>query len=380
MPGSKAKERVVGRHLGNTLLQAPALPVVPRVPGYDLSVDHPTMALDPIMVESSWTALLNGQTHYVDVPGIAPLREALATYLGEMGVPGHSAGTVLVTAGMQEARFLAVQMIGAVFGKIALPAVVHPGARKAAGVRRLEVQSLPVDPAHGMLPTLEGIAQALDSGCRLLYLESPARLTGAAFDAEAVGRISELVAQAEAAVIWDQGLAPWVVEGGYASLAAAANAKVAVIGEAWPGVGLEALQVGYLAVRDGWLDAIRSQKQIMAICTSTPSQYAALKAPEVYGRVHEAQRSQLAARRAEAIGLAQSLGVEPVAGVSANVLALSPTNVTDAQGRLADAGFMAADGADFGARGVLRLSVTADDTILRALHVLGEAQRPVQTA
>jgi aspartate/methionine/tyrosine aminotransferase len=375
MPGSKTKEMVIGRHRGNSLLQAPTLAAVPRVPGCDLSTEHPTMPLDPLMVECSWNALLQGQTHYVDVPGIPPLREALATYLGQMGIAGHSAGSVVVTAGMQEARFLSVQMIGAVFGKIALPAVVHPGARKAAGVRRLDVQALPVDAANGMLPTLDGIGQALDAGCRLLYLESPVRLTGAAFDAAALTALRDLVKKADAAVIWDQGLAPWAAAGQGGSLAAGSNAKVAVIGEAWPGVGLEALQVGYLGLLGEWLDSIRSQKQIMAICTSTPSQYAALKAPEVYARVHDAQRDQLAALRAEAADMAQKLGVEPLPGASASVLAVRPANAAAALRRLAAAGLAVADGADFGAAGVLRLAVTADNAIARALNVLSGAQR-----
>lgn len=370
MPDSKVKELVIGRHLRNGLLQAPTLAIVPHGTGADLSADHPTMHIDPTVVESSWAALLQGQTHYVDVQGIATLREALAVYLGEMGLAGHTEKSVMVTAGMQEARFLCVQMIGALFGKIALPAVVHPGARKAAGVRRLGVQTLPVDAAAGMLPTLSGIAQALDTGCKLLYIESPVRLTGAAFDEATLIKVGDLVRQAEAAVIWDQGAAPWVAAGRYASLAAILSTRIAVIGEAWPGIGLEGLQVGYLAVLEGWLDAIRSQKQIMAICTSTPSQFAALKAPEVYARVHEAQRSQLASYRAEAASLAQRMGFGPLPGVSAAVLALKPASAADMNNRLAAAGFNAADGTDYGAAGVIRLAVTTDNAIARALQAL----------
>ena len=370
MPNSKTKGMVLGRHLDNSLLQAPTLAVVPHGPGVDLSGDHPTKPLDSTMVEGAWTALLEGQTHYVDVPGIAPLREALAAYLGEMGLAGYSSGTVLVTAGMQEARFLSVQLIGALFGKIALPAVVHPGARKAAGVRRLEVQTLPVDPADGMLPTLSVISEALDEGCKLLYLESPVRLTGAAFGAATLAKIGALVRQAEAAVIWDQGLAPWVAGGQYASLAATLGTRIAVIGEAWPGIGLEGLQLGYLAVLEGWLEAIRSQKQIMSICTSTPSQYAALNAPAVYAGTHEEQRGQLSAYRAEAVVLAQRMGARPLPGVSANVLALRPSKASDVMNRLAAAGYTAADGADYGAPGVIRLAVTSDNAIASALNAL----------
>ena len=78
---------------------------------------------------------------------------------------------------------------------------------------------MPVDSARGYLPTVEGIAAAVADGCRLLYLESPSRLSGAAFAADEVAAISQVVAEHDAAVIWDQGLAPWIA-GEYSSLAA----------------------------------------------------------------------------------------------------------------------------------------------------------------
>lgn len=372
MPHSETKQRIIQRHLGNALLQAPALSAMQRAPGLDLSADQPTSPLDGEMVESAWRALEQGQTHYVDVPGIMPLREALAHHLAGMGLDGYLPASVLVAAGIQEARFLALQMIGDLFGKVGLPEVVHPGAAKAAGVRRLAVQTLPVDPDRGRLPTLDGMRAALRSGCKLLYLESPGRLTGAIYDSASLAEIATLIKEFQAGVIWDQGMAPWVAPGHYASLGAQPEmtARVALLGEAWPGLGLESLAVGYLAATEDWLEDIRSQKQIMAICTSTPSQYAAVAAPGVYEREHAGQYARLAAAREQAARRAEALGVTVLPGAAANVLALRPRKAAPIAGRLAAAGFHFADGTDFGAPGVIRLSVTFDDTIARALELL----------
>ncbi|NLE57620.1 MAG: hypothetical protein GX616_04620, partial [Planctomycetes bacterium] len=133
MSTSRTVQNVIERHQGNSLLTVQLPHPMPAQVGLDLSVDQPASFLDYEMVESARQAVESGQTHYVDVPGVMPLREALAGYLGEMGASGYGAGEVLVSAGVQEARFLAIQMMAGLGGEIALPAVVHPGVRKAAG-------------------------------------------------------------------------------------------------------------------------------------------------------------------------------------------------------------------------------------------------------
>jgi aspartate/methionine/tyrosine aminotransferase len=372
MPDSRTRDRMIQRHLANELLQAPSLSSVRRSKESDLSVDQLTVQPDPAIVKAAVTALEQGQTHYVDVPGIAPLREAVAAHLRDMGLIGYDQAKVLVTAGLQECRFLSIQMIGAAFGCIALPKVVHPGARQAAGVRRLDVRFFDVDAENGMLPTPASIRQVLKAGCRLVYLESPVRLTGATFDRATVDKLASLIQEFDAAVLWDQGLAPWVQNGGYASLGTQPGMaeRVAVFGEAWPGIGLESWFIGYVAADEAWVESMRSQKQVMSICTSTPSQYAALKAAEAYGDLHAAQLARLTQHRREALKVVRTLDAELLTGVVAHLIALQPVDPQKTAATLHEGGFYFADGADFGAPGVVRLSLTTDDPVARVLDLL----------
>jgi aspartate/methionine/tyrosine aminotransferase len=213
------------------------------------------------------------------------------------------------------------------------------------------------------------IRAALEGGARLVYLESPSRLSGAVFTPAEVKEIAGLVKKFDARVIWDQGLAPWAYGEDYLSLAAVADMadRVALIGEAWPGTGLDSLMVGYVAVREERLESIRSQKQIMSICTSTPSQYAALKAPTVYRALHKAQAALLVASRERAGEAAKQLCVKVVTGNSANLIAIAPADAAASINRLTAAGFVIADGSDFGAPGVVRLAVTPENSIAKAL-------------
>jgi aspartate/methionine/tyrosine aminotransferase len=372
MSKSTTKTSIIQQHETNKLLQAPTLSPLQRPGQNDLSADHPTRQPYDAMIENAAEALEQGQTHYVDVPGIMPLREALAAYLKTLGLADYEQDNVLVTAGIQECRFLSVQIIGEAFGCIALPEAVHPGVLKAAGVRRIEVSSLPVDEENGLLPTLKGMRAALESGCSLLYLESPARLTGAVFDAVAVTEIAGMVAEFDAAVIWDQGLAPWVHGPPYVSLGSKPGmaARVAVLGEAWPGIGLESWFIGYVAANAEWFESMRSQKQIISICTSTPSQFAALKAAELYADVHQAQVDEFAQAHQKALALVRRLGAMSLPGSTANLIAVKPSDLERTREALRQGGFLFADGADFGAQGVLRFSVTSDDTSEEALQLL----------
>ncbi len=372
MAHSQTKELVIQRHQANALLQAPVLSPMKRSPE-DLSVDHPTRPLEAEVVEAVASALHGGQTHYVDVPGMPRLRELLAGWLQAMGVGPYAADHVLVTAGVQEARFLSIQVLGDLLGGVALPDVVHPGALKAAGVRRLRVHRLPTEGAQGFLPTLSGIREALAGGVRLFYLESPVRLTGAAFDMASVKEIAHALQEHDAAVIWDQGLAPWVEGCPFLAAEPDLAERTVVLGEAWPGAGLESMLLGYLAAKQEWLEMMRSQKQVISICTSTPSQLAGMELAGRYPQIHAEQVRALARLRQWAVEQARGLSLEVLPGAAVNLLALRLRDSERANARLREKGLEVAWGEEFGAPGVLRLAMTSESALAKAFAALREA-------
>jgi aminotransferase len=369
MSASQTKQAVIERLKNNELLQTPGLSPIRRSPG-DLSVDQPAGEPESRVLEAAAVALEGGQTHYVDVPGIAPLREKIAEFLRDhFGVTGSDAQRVIVTAGVQESRFLTIQMIGDLFEQIVLPEVVHPGVRQAAGIRDVGAKFVPVDEQNGMLVSPDTIRSELEAGARLFYLESPSRLTGASYDAGSARQIAEMIAEHDAAVIWDQGLAPWVEPDSYVSLASLPEMadRVAVVGELWPGTGLESWFVGYIGAKTEWIEPMRSQKQIMAICTSTASQFAALEAAELYADTNRNLRERLSGARQQAAEGVGSNGVELLRGDAATILAARVEDAGETARKLQEAGFDVAAGSAFGAPDVLRFAVSTDQTINDAL-------------
>ena len=354
---------------GNADLNKPAMAQVMRGQG-DLAADGLIRPLDERIIAATAEALESGQTHYVDVPGIAPLRAAVAEFLAGFCGASYEQGNVVVTAGMQEARFLTIQMIGAQFDGIAIPAVAHPGVGKALGTRQRTVISLAATADSGYLPTVESIAETVAGGCRLLYLESPSRLSGAVYSADEAAAISDIAQQHDAGIIWDQGLAVWV-DGACASPAAhdPEAARVACIGEAFPGMGLASWFIGYIAAPEAWVAPMQSQKQIMSICTSTASQYGALEASQHFADARASQLTSLASFRAEAMAIAGSAGLSVVPGAASSIMALRSDDGAAAMlAKLNTAGYDAASGVDFGAPDAIRVNITHQTAdALRAL-------------
>lgn len=367
MTESATKLAMIRRIAENPWLQIPDVSISAQADS-DLSVDQPTAALSASIVDYAAATLEQGMTHYADVPGVWALRVKIAEFLSTIGINTFPPDNLLVTAGVQESRFLAIQMVSANFDIIGVPAVVHPGVRQALGVRARKTVDIPVASDGRYLARIDDLAATMAAGCRLLYLESPSRLTGAAYDAHEVDAIADLLLAHDGAVIWDQGLAPWAQTDPCLLLAQRAEMadRIVVLGEAWPGMGLESWMIGYIGANAEWFEQMRSQKQIMAICTSVASQYAAVEAASLYPETHSGQMETLGEHRhAIAASLAQS-GSRLLPGVVANLLALEAGTLPVRL--LHDADIAVADGAAFGAPGIIRLAIP-----------LGAAQRTLLT-
>lgn len=340
----------------------------PTAEGDDLSGDHPAFAPIPEARAAVREALSRGETHYADVPGVAPLREALGAALDAWGLPVDSSDGLMITAGEQEARFLASQTLASAGYRLVLPSVVHPGARKAAALGQVKVDRVPLDPVT-LSPDVESLRAALAGDPAALYLESPNRLSGRVLARELVEAIAAEVVRADALVVWDASLANWAAPETYVAIGALPGMadRTVTIGSMWAGVGLEAWLAAYLAGPPRFFARARSLKQIIAICTTTPAQWGVLGALRAATPADQRARRELLRRhRDEAV----SLWPEAVLpGEAVSLVAVRVPNGFDAD----TLGVRAMPGAPFGAPGVLRLTVTAEGAVVGAMRALAHA-------
>ena len=363
--------------------------------GDDLRGDYPVIEVPQEARQAAANALRDGQTHYVPVPGIPSLRDAVAHFLGSLGVdvPGEQ---VIITGGMQEARFLALQGVtpldttsmlaargdrqarflavhDAVYDTIhiAVPEVADPGVRLALKVRKRHVTTMPTDEELGLLPSPDAIRSALAQGSNLIYLESPSRLTGAAYTSKQVGQIADILEEHDAKCVWDQSTAP-AVPADYKSLFSIAPDRTLAIGMLWPGMGLSLWQIGYIATPPDLAEAVVALKQVLSICTATPAQWGAFGTAPVFAERHAALLEEMTTARAKALSSIDDKRIVP--GHAVNIIAINLGRAAAASiGRLGDR-VDVTDGNAFGAPGIVRLTVKPGSETAEALSLLSEKE------
>jgi aspartate/methionine/tyrosine aminotransferase len=252
---------------------------------------------------------------------------------------------------------------------VALPSVVHPGARKAAALGQVGVERFASDPLT-MTPDPGALRRVLDAGPAAVYLESPNRLTGKVIDRPQAEAIATEVRRTQAMVLWDATLAGWVPdESGYVMIGALPGMaeRTITLGTLWSGLGLDDWLAAYLAGPPALFGTARSLKQIIAICTTTPAQWGVLGALKAGAGNQRAHRQALAAQRADAV---RQWPQGALPGEAVSLLAVRrpqrPVDVEKLPAR-------PMPGEPFGLPGVLRFAVAPGGDLagsLRALAVL----------
>jgi aspartate/methionine/tyrosine aminotransferase len=362
-------QSTVRRHTGNTSLQLPLPPVTAS--GADLSGDHPVFDLVPEALAELRTALDRSETHYADVPGIAPLRERVAELLNRQGLSVDAEDGLIITHGEQEGRFIAVHTVARLGARVVLPSVVHPGAAKTSAIVQSPVERVPLNMTT-MAPDLGALREAVSAGGRAaVYVESPNRLTGKVIERATVEAIADVARAADALVIWDASLATWVPDGTDVAMIGALPGmadRTLTLGTLWSGSGVEGWLAAYLAGPPALFGQARSFKQIIAICTTTPAQWGVLGAMRSGESVHRNRLRSLAKTRAEAVKRAGALAMPGDAVTIVAVRRPAGVKAGAFDGR-------AMPGEAFGAPGILRFTVTPGGEVLRALAKLSPRRK-----
>src|ERR1700691_302541 len=129
-------------------------------------------------------AITAGQVHYSDLPGIAPLREALAHKLRTFNGIAATADDVVVTNGLTHASFAALLAIVNPGEEVVLldPAYPqHVGKIALAGARAVHA---PLDDDNGFSIRAESIDAKITAHTKAIVLVNPSNPTGRVYRQE----------------------------------------------------------------------------------------------------------------------------------------------------------------------------------------------------
>ena len=149
-------------------------------------------------------AITAGQVHYSDLPGIAPLREALAHKLRTFNGIAATADDVVVTNGLTHASFAALLAIVNPGEEVILldPAYPqHAGKIELAGGRAVAV---PLDAENGFSIRAEWIEAKVTARTKAIVLVNPCNPTGRVYRQEELDALAEVATRHDLIVIADE--------------------------------------------------------------------------------------------------------------------------------------------------------------------------------
>ena len=199
-------------HVGTTIFTVMSQ-LATEVGAVNLGQGFPDFAPPAPLQEALRRAMAEGRHQYAPMPGIAPLREAVAAEAArEHGTPCDPEQEVTVTAGGSEAIFDAVMAVITPGDEVIVldPAydLYEPVVALAGGwtVR------VPLDPTTFAIDW-DRVAAAVTPRTRLVIVNSPHNPTGAVWSATDAARLAAFVEAHDLLVIADEVYAPLVFDG-----------------------------------------------------------------------------------------------------------------------------------------------------------------------
>jgi len=165
-------------------LRAAGKPIV------SLAVGEPDFPTPAHVVDAAHQALRDGFTRYTPVPGIAPLREAVAASFARYGVTTAGPEHVMVTNGGKQALFNLFLAILDPGDEVLVPAPYWVSYPDMIALAQGVPVAVPTEPERGFLVDLDALDAACTPRTRMLVLNSPSNPTGAHYTQEAMDQLA----------------------------------------------------------------------------------------------------------------------------------------------------------------------------------------------
>lgn len=190
-----------------------------------LAVGDPDFNTPQPIIDAAKNALDEGHTHYIDIPGLPELREAIADEL--MRVSGASSGeyrigtdNVMVCQGTQNALFAASLCLLEEGDEVIALEPMYLTYQATFEINGARIVRVPCPRETGFRPQPELIEQAVTDRTRAILFANPNNPTGAVFSREELEAIAEIARRHDIWVIADEVYAGQVYDGDHHSIAA----------------------------------------------------------------------------------------------------------------------------------------------------------------
>lgn len=250
----------------------------------NLGLGQPDLPAPAWMREALSHAALEGPTGYGPTAGFEDLRSAIAEEYPDLGVGAES---VLVTAGAQEATFLALGCLTDPCEEVLVPEPAFPGAERAARAWGASVRRYPLRAERDFHLDPDEVLASISPATKVLVVLTPNNPTGTVEPADSLAALARGAAARGVALVLDdtyRGL-HWLEEGPAPSLKGSGADHVVVCGGLSKSLAMTGWRLGWAVVPDREMAArLVALQQTVLTCPPTPIQRAALEAFSPGGR------------------------------------------------------------------------------------------------
>jgi len=157
-----------------------------------LTIGDPDFDTPPAIVEAAVTELRAGNTHYTDVAGIAPLREAVARYQSRLSGRDIDPDQVAVLLGAQNALFSAALCLFGAGDEVIVPEPAYVTYEAVIGASGAVIVWVPLSAERDFHIDPADVAAAITERTRGILLNFPHNPTGALLSDSAAREIADL--------------------------------------------------------------------------------------------------------------------------------------------------------------------------------------------
>jgi aspartate/methionine/tyrosine aminotransferase len=169
-----------------------------------LEIGRPDFDTPQHIKDAAAKALDQGQVHYSSNYGISELVEAICEKLQRDNQVSYQPGEVIVTAGANEAVFMAMMALLNPGDEVLIPDPCWVAYHPCAAMAGASPVSVPLYFDNGFVPRIKDIAQRIGPKTRMLVINTPQNPTGAVYGPDILGKIAELAVAHDLYVLSDE--------------------------------------------------------------------------------------------------------------------------------------------------------------------------------
>jgi len=244
----------------------------------DFTLGDPDVPTPKAICDAAYNAASNGKTHYAPNAGLPTLREAIAKQVSiESGIY-FSANNVAVTIGATEAVYMSFMACINPGDEVIILApywVQYENIVKLLGGKPVIVDTLKED----FEPDLIAIHKAINEHTKAIVINSPNNPSGYVYKEIFLRELAEMASANNILIFDDEAYRSLVYEGEFPSIAKHCKKEgIVIINSFSKEFAMTGWRVGYVVADENFINTVVKFQQNIAVCVSTPNQYAAIEA------------------------------------------------------------------------------------------------------